>query len=188
MQVPSSSLQCWVSADMSRDIYWKNCTLEFCRDIVMRTHGKFSMGSENKFHRFAIEIMPCVSGYDIRVWELTHKGCTFDFLSDDTLSGTRMRTVVNLKELAEMDNPPKFAIHLLDFLEELNVSSYHPKYIYMWCKLDFEGKIWNTPKVYVRDINLSSVSLSERCSDEAKEYVKGVFHYYRFKEFSRMRG
>lgn len=188
MQVQSSSSPCWVSANMGRDIYWKNCTIEFCRDLAMRTHGKFSIGSENKFHRYAIEIMPCESGYDIRVWELTHKGCTFDFLTDDTLSGTRMRTVVNLKELSEMDNPPKFAIHLLDFLQELNVASYHPKYIYMWCKLDFEGKIWNTPKVYVRNICLSANSLSELCDDEVKEYVNGVFHYYRFREFRRMHG
>lgn len=187
MQVQSSSSQPSERVNMAQDIYRDNNTIEFCRDLIMRTHGKFSVGSDRMFHRFAIEIMPCGDGFDIRVWELTHNGCSFDFLTDGQ-HGSLLRTVVNLGVLSEMDNPPKFAVHLLDFLDKLNVDSYHPKYIYLWCKLDFEGKIWNTPKVYVRNICLSADSLSELCEDESKSYVERVFHPNNFRDFRKMHG
>lgn len=164
-------------------IYYEPCTLELCRDLAMRTHGKFSVGSENKFHRFAIEIMNYIDQSDIRVWELTHEGYGFDF----RLDGTRLRTVVSFNELAEAVSVPKFAEVLPDFLKAVRNLGVFPTYIRMWCKLDFEGKIWNTPKVYVHDLILSSYSLNDICGDDVKEYIQGVFDYRNFKEFRRMK-
>ena len=168
------------------DIYHDENVLEMCRDLAMRTHGKFSVGSECKFHRFAIEVMSYGDFVDFRVWELEHTGYGYEFRVD---GGTRMRTVVTASALEEFDPEkiPVFATCYPKVVKRIHEMNQYPRFIRFLVKLDFEGKIWNKPKAYVKDITLSSYSFDDICREDVKEYVHGVFDYHHFKEFSRMK-
>lgn len=168
------------------DIYHDEYLIEMCRDLAMRTHGKFSVGSECKFHRFAIEIMTDTDSADFRVWELEHEGNGYDFRVD---GGTRLRSVLFLSDLRglNLDNVPAFARCYPEFIKRIHAMNQYPRYIRMWVKLDFEGKIWNKPKVYVRDMILSSYSLDHICGPDVQDYIHGVFDWNYFKDFRRMK-
>ena len=165
------------------NLCYDKAVLEMCRDLVMRAHGKFSFGSEFKPHRFAVEIKPSEDSVEFRVWELERPGYGYDFCTCD---GSRIRTVVRISDFMK-SNIPSFASCYPEVLKRLQTIDPMPTFIRCLVKLDFEGRIWGAPKVYVRDITLSSKSLVGLCEDEERGYVEGIFNPCFFKEFSGMR-